>query len=131
MMGQSSSSRTIPRLSRSPERLSSGEERERRYDRERGRNRERDYYRDDYRDDGRGRRASEKLYGEMGPGYIRATQANSGGFVGPDGVAYSRRFRDEDVIYAGGSRGSRERVYDDRRPPPSFNRSSTMPVGAY
>ena len=134
MMGQSSSSRTVPRVSRSPERVSSGDDRGRyERERERGRNRERDRARDldrdYYRDDGR--RNSEKLYGEMGPGYIRATQANSNSFVGPDGVSYSRRFRDEDVVYAGGSRGSRERVYDDRRPPPSFSRSATTPVGAY
>jgi hypothetical protein len=71
------------------------------------------------------------LYGEMGPGYIRHTQANSSSFVGDDGVSYSRRVRPEDIVYStGGSRGSRDRFYDDRRAPPSLNRSTTMPVYA-
>lgn len=140
MMQQSSSSRSVPRVSRSPERVSSSDrvrgrdkerERDRVYEYDRGRDRDRDrdrgrdVERERYRDD----RRREKLYGEMGPGYIRHTQANSSNFVGDDGVTYSRRFRPEDVSYSNtGRRGSGDRVYDDRRPPPSLSRNATMPV---
>ena len=129
MMQQSSSSRSIPRLSRSSERASGGErvrererERERRYERERSRDRDRDRFWDD--------RRHEKFYGEKGPGYIRPSQANSGSFA--EDVLYSRRARPEDFTYSkSGRRGSRDSVfYDDRRLPQQFRRSATMPVSA-